>query len=275
MAVQIAELACSSQMQKSAPSFYLSYCSTAFQPLFHPVFIFFLVTLDTSSYFPSLSLYFIPSESSNHHLVRRSWARPTRFLSIITLRNILIPLTLRETTPNVICESRNQAIIILLLHPKPLPQIGNSHKQKLLLFETMLEHIFLLWKLWLAFTIRDLHNQRGKLRRQELAYLTPIQHLFQKLDLWFTSYQLDGYEQLTHLFFAFEPSLDLLAMYPDVLFIDCTHKTNKYNMPLCIFRGVTAWNKSFYIGFAFLQHEDKDSYYWVMTQVKELYIRVG
>ncbi len=26
-------------------------------------------------------------------------------------------------------------------------------------------------------TIRDLHNQRGKLRGQDLAYLTPIQHL--------------------------------------------------------------------------------------------------
>ncbi len=31
------------------------------------------------------------------------------------------------------------------------------------------------------FTIRDLHNQKRKLRRQNLAYLTPIQHLLQKL----------------------------------------------------------------------------------------------
>ena len=127
------------------------------------------------------------------------------------------------------------------------------------------------------FTIRDLHNQKRKLCRQDLAYLTPIQHLLQELqtsDLWFTSYQLDGYEQLTHLFFVFEPSLDLLEMYPDVLFVDCTYKTNKYNMPLCILSGITACNKSFYIGFVFLLHEDKDSYNRVMTQVKELYIRV-
>ncbi len=56
------------------------------------------------------------------------------------------------------------------------------------------------------FTILDLHNQRGKLHQQNLAYLTPIQHLLPELqtsNLWFTSYQLDGYEQLTHLFFAF------------------------------------------------------------------------
>ncbi len=118
------------------------------------------------------------------------------------------------------------------------------------------------------FTIRDLQNQRGKLRRKDLAYLTPIQHLLQELqtsDLWFTSYQLNGYKQLTHLFFAFEPSLDLLEKYPDVLFVDCIYKTNKDNMPLYILSRITACNKSFYIGFAFLWHEEKDSYGWVMT----------
>ncbi len=128
------------------------------------------------------------------------------------------------------------------------------------------------------FTIHDLHNQKGKLRRQNLAYLTPIQHLLQELqasDLWFTTYKLDGYEQLTHLFFAFEPFFDLLEMYPDLIFADCTYKTNKYNMPLCILRGITVCNKSFYIGFTFLRHKDKDSFNWVMTQVKELYTRVG
>lgn len=45
-------------------------------------------------------------------------------------------------------------------------------------------------------------------------------------------------------------------------------------MPLCIFSGVTACNKTFYIGFAFLRHEDKDSYHWVLSQILELYIRV-
>lgn len=88
----------------------------------------------------------------------------------------------------------------------------------------------------------------------------------------FTSYQLDGYEQLTHLFFAFEQSLDLLEMYPDILFIDCTYKTN---MSLCIFNGITACNKSFYIGFAFLRYEDNDSYHWMLSRIHELYTHIG
>ncbi len=46
------------------------------------------------------------------------------------------------------------------------------------------------------FTIRDLHNQRRKLRWKDLAYITPIQHILQELqtsDHWFISYQFDGY----------------------------------------------------------------------------------
>lgn len=128
------------------------------------------------------------------------------------------------------------------------------------------------------FLMRDLHNQRAKIRRQELAKATPVQHLLQELqtlDLWFIDHQLDGHGQLKQLFFAFEPSLDLLKMYPDVLFIDYTYKTNKYNMPLCIFNGVSASNKSFYIGFAFLRHEDKDLHHWILSRVRELFRRVG
>ena len=46
-------------------------------------------------------------------------------------------------------------------------------------------------------------------------------------------------------------------------------------MPLCILSGITVCIKSFYIGFAFLQHGDKDLDGWVMAKVKELYTRVG
>lgn len=50
------------------------------------------------------------------------------------------------------------------------------------------------------FTLRDLHNQRSQLRREKLAYLTPIQHLLQELqtDLWYKVCQaltLPEYEQ--------------------------------------------------------------------------------
>lgn len=42
-------------------------------------------------------------------------------------------------------------------------------------------------------------------------------------------------------------------------------------MPLYIFSVVTTYNKFFYDSFVFLQDEDKDSYYYVVSQILELY----
>lgn len=64
-------------------------------------------------------------------------------------------------------------------------------------------------------------------------------------------------------------------MYLNVLFSDCTNKTNKYNMLLSIFSGVTICNKYFYIDFVFLRYKDKNFYYWVVSQILELYTCKG
>ncbi len=64
-------------------------------------------------------------------------------------------------------------------------------------------------------------------------------------------------------------------MYPDVFFIDCTYKIMKYNMPLCIFTVVTTFNKFFYIHFIYLRHKGKHLYHWGLSQLYELYTRVG
>ena len=42
-------------------------------------------------------------------------------------------------------------------------------------------------------------------------------------------------------------------------------------MPLYIFNGFIACNKSYNIGFAFLRHEDENLYKWILSQVYELY----
>lgn len=89
------------------------------------------------------------------------------------------------------------------------------------------------------------------------------------------SYQLNDYKQLTHYFFAFEQMLDLLEMYPDILFINCIYKINKYNISLYIFNGIIACNKSFYISFTFLCYKGKKFYYWMLSQIHELYICIG
>ena len=58
------------------------------------------------------------------------------------------------------------------------------------------------------------------------------------------------------------------------MFLSIILKKNKYNIPVYIFNGVTTCNKFFYINFAYLQYEDKDLYFWVMTLTRELYIHI-
>ena len=93
-------------------------------------------------------------------------------------------LTLRERTTSGICESSAQSTVILLLHLKPFPRIGNFHRPILLRSETMLEHIFLLSKLWPVFVIStqesfslyEIFTIKGErnLLRQDVVYLTPF-----------------------------------------------------------------------------------------------------
>jgi hypothetical protein len=51
-----------------------------------------------------------------------------------------------------------------------------------------------------------------------------------------------------------------MRAYLDVLMADCIYKTNRYNMPLLHFLGVTPINTSFSAGFAFLLGEEQSDY---------------
>ncbi len=110
----------------------------------------------------------------------------------------------------------------------------------------------------IKYSMKDLHNQCAKIRKAKLGSLTPLQNLFKNLESseeWFSTYFIDRYEQLTHLFFSYEKSLDWLEQYSVILFINCIYKTNAYNMPLCIVT-VASYNEIFYIRFVFMRHEN-------------------
>ena len=125
---------------------------------------------------------------------------------------------------------------------------------------------------------QDIYNTIRDIRRDELGPLTPLQALLQELqgsEKWYVAYQLDPWDQLQSLFFAYQPALKWLVKYPDILFIDATYKTNKYNMPLVILTSTTACNKTFYVGFAFLLHEDREYYDWLVSHIKIVWVDVG
>ena len=107
------------------------------------------------------------------------------------------------------------------------------------------------------FKARDVYNVRQKIREENLEKLLPVQALLNELtmgDEWFTVFH-PSTGRLQRLFFAKKSSGKILRINWEMLLIDCTYKTNRYRMPLCIISGLTCLNISFYLGFAFLSSE--------------------
>jgi len=55
------------------------------------------------------------------------------------------------------------------------------------------------------------------------------------------------------------------------LVMDCTYKTNWFHMKLFDVVGITSFNTTFYVEFAFLQKETEECYAWALENVKSLY----
>ena len=69
-----------------------------------------------------------------------------------------------------------------------------------------------------------------------------------------------GSDGHVNFFFANALSIDLIQSYPDVILIDATYRTNRFNMPLLHLPSVTAFNTTFSNAFCFLSAEDEGMY---------------
>jgi histone-lysine N-methyltransferase SETD2 len=49
-------------------------------------------------------------------------------------------------------------------------------------------------------------------------------------------------------------------MFPIVLVIDCTYKTNKYRQTMLEIIGITSTDLTFAVGFAYMESEKTDNY---------------
>jgi hypothetical protein len=70
-------------------------------------------------------------------------------------------------------------------------------------------------------------------------------------------------------------SVEILRSNFEVLLVDSTYKTNRFNMPLFNIVGVTAISTSFFVGFCFLDTEDIESFQWVLEKLQELCNELG
>jgi hypothetical protein len=133
-------------------------------------------------------------------------------------------------------------------------------------------------KTGLPMTKRDIINIQVDMRVRQLNGLSPTQALLMRLgespDYRYHCYVHED-SNLARLLVFERGSLEILRSNFEVLLVDSTYKTNRFNMPLFNIIGVTAINTSFFIGFCFLDAEDAESFEWVLERLRELYSELG
>ncbi|CAJ2651206.1 unnamed protein product [Trifolium pratense] len=109
---------------------------------------------------------------------------------------------------------------------------------------------------------------------QERGSRTELQHLLQLLDdakyVSWNRRKDDGSDVLSDIFWAHPDSIKLLNLFPIVLVMDCTYKTNKYRQPLLETAGITSTNMTFAVGFAYMESEKTNNYHWALEDGYEL-----
>jgi hypothetical protein len=112
------------------------------------------------------------------------------------------------------------------------------------------------------FTQQDIYNQIAETRRESYQGQSSIIAFAAQLteeDFW-NQLKVDDNDRVTAILFAHPESLAYLQSYPEVLILDCTHKTHRYNMPLLNMIGIDSCQRSFCIAFAFLSNQDENSF---------------
>ena len=125
-----------------------------------------------------------------------------------------------------------------------------------------------------SITNKQVHNALSIHRSNELNGRTHIHYLYDQLkdpnaNVVFYD-QRDQENHLTCLFIAPRGGLDLLRRYPHVLLLDCTYKTNKFNLPLLNICGATSSKKTFSVAAIFLEGEKIQHYFWALRHLLRL-----
>jgi hypothetical protein len=73
------------------------------------------------------------------------------------------------------------------------------------------------------------------------------------------------------LFIADIRLVEYLNKHPNVLLLDCTYKTNKFNMPLLNILGIDYYSNSFTIALCFLNHKVTENYKEAVQHLRALF----
>ncbi|XP_028116456.1 uncharacterized protein LOC114314191 [Camellia sinensis] len=107
-------------------------------------------------------------------------------------------------------------------------------------------------------TMKTVYNVRHRYRVLQEAGRSQMQQLLGELvkHKYIERHRCEeGSMTVTDLFWAYLVSLDLLRTFPRALIMDCTYKTNRYQIPLLEIVGVTLTHMTFSVAISYLQIE--------------------
>ncbi|XP_042754370.2 uncharacterized protein LOC111901587 [Lactuca sativa] len=103
---------------------------------------------------------------------------------------------------------------------------------------------------------RTIYNVKKKIRKENLGNRPMINALFEELEEGGFTYDIshNSEEHISRLFIAHPLSIKLVKAFSNIFVMDCTYKTNKYNMSLL---DIT-------------EKEDEENYAWALRAFKEI-----
>ncbi|KAI5649637.1 hypothetical protein M9H77_35642 [Catharanthus roseus] len=140
---------------------------------------------------------------------------------------------------------------------KQTKQFRNSHVPP---------HMFYLPKIYNIVAKIKKNKMQGRNTVEEIIYLSA------KGDYTVFYRNCEESNELSDTVIAHPTSIAMIRMWPYVLIMDTTYKTNKYNMPLLEAVGMTPTDKNFTVATSFLRNEKGSTYRW-SSNVKLLRLR--
>ncbi|XP_058762065.1 putative protein FAR1-RELATED SEQUENCE 10 [Vicia villosa] len=124
--------------------------------------------------------------------------------------------------------------------------------------------------------ITQIYKHKSKIQKDIRGPRTEMQQLLKLVEesgYVYWSRKKDESEVVRDIFWAHPESVKLLSMFPIVLIMDCTYKTNKYRQPLFEIVGMTSTKLTFAVAFAYMKSEQTETFCWVLDKLKQLFIK--
>ncbi|KAK9121057.1 hypothetical protein Syun_018674 [Stephania yunnanensis] len=122
-------------------------------------------------------------------------------------------------------------------------------------------------------TMQTIYNARQKVRIEDAGGRTQMQQMLHILEKnkWMSWHRKHpNTNVVTDLFWSHPDSIKLLRCFSSVILMDCTYKTNKYQMPLLEVVGITSTHLAFSVGFAFISSESHANYVWALENLRSI-----